>query len=154
VCATPERVIGRDVAPWLPTSPMLRRLQNEMQMLLYTHPSTDAREARRAYTVNSFWLSSTGALDALPEPVQTLTVLNGLMPAGVRGDWASWARAWQALDPELAALCQALDAGTPVTLTLCHELSARRYTPSAENWWGRLRRRWQGTQLVDHLVMG
>jgi hypothetical protein len=154
ICARPERVIGRDVAPWLPSAPLLRRLQNEMQMLLYTHPSTDEREARRALTVNSFWLSSTGALDALPEPTQTITVLNGLATPAVRGDWRAWAQAWQALDAELAPLRSALDAGEPMTLTLCHELSARRYTPSAESWWGRLRRRWQGTQLTDHLVIG
>ena len=42
--ASLDRVIGRNIDPWLvggatPTGPatLLRRLQNEMQMLLYTH---------------------------------------------------------------------------------------------------------------------
>ena len=59
--SAPDRVIGRDVAPWLPASPLLRRLQNEMQMLLYTHAVNDARSARGALPVNSFWLHGTGA---------------------------------------------------------------------------------------------
>jgi hypothetical protein len=40
-CAALDRVVGRDVDPWLPAGVhgrLLRRLQNEMQMLLYTHP--------------------------------------------------------------------------------------------------------------------
>ena len=39
--ASPDRVIGRNVDPWLPPSRdarLWRRLQNEVQMRLYTHP--------------------------------------------------------------------------------------------------------------------
>ena len=60
--ASLDRVLGRDVDPWLPKNKTLMRLQNEMQMLLYTHAVNDARGAARQWPVNSFWLSGSGAL--------------------------------------------------------------------------------------------
>lgn len=131
--AAPERAIGRDVAPWLPASALLRRLQNEMQMLLYTHAVNDTRSARRALAVNSFWLSGSGALPAtLPTPARALVLAPGLQMAALRGDWAAWGRAWETLDAnEIAALRAALDAGTPdVQLTLCSEQRSLSYTPA------------------------
>ena len=65
--ASLERVIGRDVQDWLPhgdAGKPLRVLQNEMQMLLYTHPFTQMREQPGRPSVNSFWVSGTGALPA------------------------------------------------------------------------------------------
>lgn len=70
-----ERAAGRDVAQWLPAGDPgkpLRRLQSELQMLLYSDPKTEAlthamSEARRAQglqSVNSFWFSGAGALPA------------------------------------------------------------------------------------------
>ena len=61
--ASLDRVIGRAIDPWLPAraaGAAVRRLQAEAQMLLYTHPINDEREARGALPVNSFWLSGTG----------------------------------------------------------------------------------------------
>ena len=63
--ASPYRVVGGKVDDWLPKAAAaknLRRLQQEMQMLLYTHPLSDARAARGLPAVNSFWVSGTGAL--------------------------------------------------------------------------------------------
>ena len=60
--ASLDRVLGRDVDPWLVKNKTVTRLQNEMQMLLYTHPLNDARSAARRLPVNSFWLSGSGAL--------------------------------------------------------------------------------------------
>ncbi len=151
--AAPERVIGRNVEPWLPSSPLLRRLQNEMQMLLYTHAVTDARAERRALAVNSFWLSGCGALAAVPAPAQNLTVLDALVQPALRGDWAAWAGAWHALDAQLAPLAAALDAGQDVTLTLCSELQARRYTPAPRSVWTRLVQRFKPQQPSDILVV-
>ena len=153
VGATPERVIGRNVEPWLPTSSLLRRLQNEMQMLLYTHAVTEARDARRALSVNSFWLSGCGALATVPQPTQDLTLLDALVQPAVRGDWADWARAWQALDTQLEPLQAALHAGQDVTLTLCSELVARRYTPAPRNIWQRLVQVFRPQTLSDILVL-
>jgi hypothetical protein len=152
VGAAPERVIGRDVAAWLPPSPLLRRLQNEMQMLLYTHAVSEQRAERGALAVNSFWLSGCGVLAALPTPTQELTVLDALTQPAVHADWAAWARAWQALDEELAPLQAALAAGQDVTLTLCSELVARRYTPAPRSAWRRLLQRFRPQPLSDILV--
>lgn len=152
VGAAPERVIGRDVGPWLPASPLLRRLQNEMQMLLYTHAVSEARAARGALAVNSFWLGGCGTLAMVPAVTQDLTVFDTLTQPAVRGDWAAWARAWQAVDAQLAPLQTALDAGQDVTLTLCSELVARRYTPAPRGAWRRLLQRFRPQPLSDILV--
>ena len=64
-CASLDRVVGRLVDDWLPrrsATGTLQRLQQEMQMLLYTHPVNEAREGQRLPTVNSFWVSGAGSL--------------------------------------------------------------------------------------------
>lgn len=142
--ASLDRVVGRHVDTWMPRSPAaapLRRLQNEMQMLLYTHPVNDAREARRVLPVNSFWLSGTGALPAgyvtNPAPSAAPIVAEALREAALNEDWAAWGQAWQTLDAtECAALLDALDhspkstnAGdSGHTLTLCGERNAQTFT--------------------------
>lgn len=132
--ASLDRVVGRNVENWMPRSPQaapLRRLQNEMQMLLYTHPINDARSARGVLPVNSFWLSGTGALApnlATKTPPQSV---NTLRQAALNEDWAAWAQAWQSLDAtECAALLNALDQAPSADhqLTLCGERSAQRLT--------------------------
>jgi hypothetical protein len=138
--ASLDRVVGRHVDSWMPRSPAaapLRRLQNEMQMLLYTHPVNDAREARRVLPVNSFWLSGTGALNPQPPtsansattPPPALTVASTLREAALNDDWAAWATAWQGLDAtDCAALLAALERGESVQLTLCGERHAQTFT--------------------------
>ena len=124
--ASLDRVIGQAIDPWLPRSPQAKalcRLQSEMQMLLYTHPVNEARERGGLQPVNSFWLSGTGALpaDAGPPPAG-LRVVHYLRDAALRADWSAWAEAWRLLDNgECARLLRELDAGQPVTLTLCGE---------------------------------
>lgn len=61
--ASLARVRGQPIDPWIPrqsAAQRLRRLQNEMQMLLYTHAVNDARGARGQAPVNGFWMSGTG----------------------------------------------------------------------------------------------
>ncbi len=153
--ASPYRVVGGHrgeggdphVDDWLPkaaSAKLLRRLQNEMQMLLYTHPLTDARALRGLPAVNSFWVSGTGALPpgwahpAIGEgsKSQAVTVPNALRDAAIQGDWPAWAEAWQQIDStECAALLQAIDMKADMktgptgsaTLTLCGERSAQTY---------------------------
>jgi hypothetical protein len=51
-------VVGRNVAPFLPTGRdgrKLRRLMNETQMLLHDHPVNRLRESEGRPTVNSVW---------------------------------------------------------------------------------------------------
>ncbi len=151
--ASIERVIGRDVAPFLPASPLLRRLQNEMQMLLYTHTVTDRRAQRGAPAVNSFWLSGSGALAAAPAAAALPQVLDALLQPAIQGHWDAWARAWQALDTRLEPLLRATAAGTTVTLTLCSELTTRDFTPGRRGVLARLRQRLRPARLSDILVI-
>jgi hypothetical protein len=62
--ASLARVRGQPTDPWIPrqsAAQSLRRLQNEMQMLLYTHAVNDARSARGQAPVSGFWMSGTGS---------------------------------------------------------------------------------------------
>jgi hypothetical protein len=153
VSASPERVVGcGDIKPWMPADPLLRRLQNEMQMLLYTHPVNEARTEQRAYPVNSFWVSCSGALTSEPgEPFDpsassgqaklsargksltpNLVTPFDLMHAALQQDWLTWGQAWAQLDATVCAdLLRELDQDGPperATLTLCGERSAQTYT--------------------------
>jgi hypothetical protein len=63
--ASIDRAVGYPISQWSPlgdSARPLRRLQNEMQMLLYTQRVNDDRAARGVPPINSFWLSGTGAL--------------------------------------------------------------------------------------------
>ncbi len=111
----------------------LRRLQNEMQMLLYTHPLNDARTARTQLPVNSFWISGTGALASPPPraPKEQVSVPRSLALAVFNDDWAAYSQAWAALDAgAVAQLLARQRAGEPVRLTLCGERNARTYETS------------------------
>jgi len=130
--ASLDRVAGREVDAWMPRAPqaaLLRRLQSEMQMLLYTHPVNDARAQRGLPPVNSFWVSGTGAL-AAPLPVRPswpaqVRVVRELAPAALQRDGAAWTHAWTALDAtEVAALWATLQRTGRARLVLCGEHSA------------------------------
>ena len=131
--ASLDRVLARNVDAWLPDAPQaapLRRLQNEMQMLLYTHATNDEREARSQLPVNSFWISGTGDLPPAfsAEKNPTITLPRSLAEGVFKEDWASYAQAWQALEAgEIAELLSRQRAGEPVRLTLCGERSAQTF---------------------------
>lgn len=132
--ASVDRVAGGDIDGWLPKTPQaapLRRLQNEMQMLLYTQPVNDARAASGLQTVNSFWVSGTGALSegalSVPAPSEadSPVIANDLRDAAIRRDWAGWNLAWKTLDAtHCAALLREVGAGNRALLTLCGERNA------------------------------
>jgi hypothetical protein len=116
-----SRVLGQDVAYWLdpdsvaaqtPSQRLLRRLQNEMQMLLYTHPIND----HRPIAINSFWWSGTGDLPATPSDAPVV-LHTDLQTAFAAQDPAQWALAWQQLAQ--ARMAPALLAGH--RLVLCGE---------------------------------
>ena len=136
--ASPYRVIGsgegKSVDSWLPradAAKSLCRLQQEMQMLLYTHPLTDARSERGELAVNSFWVSGTGAMtaDSLSRKSSpAVTSINTLRDAAMNADWAAWARAWAQLDAnECAALLAIIANKQSASLTLCGERTAQVY---------------------------
>src|SRR5690606_31537104 len=110
-------------------SQLLKRLQSEAQMLFYTHPVNDAREAARQHIINGFWVSGAGAAAAPLASDAPPAMPDALRQAAVRGDWAGWQSAWADLDAiELRALRDAARRGEPVVLTLCGERHAQRWT--------------------------
>lgn len=155
--ASLERVRGATVDAWMPRQAQakaLRRLQNEMQMLLYTHPLNDARARDKLPTVNAFWVSATGALPAAdPQPAApACTVWHSLQSAALRDDASAWVDAWHALDRDLLpALVERARSGAPLTLTLCGEHLAQTYTLQHRSLWRRVQQRWSAPQPLSVL---
>ena len=130
--ASLDRVIGKDLSEWQPAhgeSAKLRRLQNEMQMLLYTHTVNDARSRARVASINSIWLHGTGESAMASEKVTTnINVPRSLADAALKEDWPAWTKAWEQLDATACAdLLKRAQAGESVTLTLCGARSALSY---------------------------
>ena len=131
--ASLERVIGRNVERWLPAqtqAPLLRRLQSEVQMLLYTHPINEQREAAGVPVVNSFWLSGCGAFRA--GAALDVQVDDRLTAPALAGDWSAWTASWTALDASL------LPTRPLHTITLCGERSAVTFERNEQRLWQRL----------------
>ena len=147
--ASLDRVAGHDVSAWLPTdhrAGKLRRLQSEMQMLLYNHPVNESRSARDLPSVNAFWLSGTGALatDRRLAAGATPEVADSLREAALNEDWASWAHAWEQLDAtQCVALLDAFKHGESVQLTLCGERAAQNWRSQRTSLLRRLAGWWQ-----------
>jgi hypothetical protein len=143
-CASLDRVIGRSIDTWLPKTEqgrLLRRLQSEVQLTLYSHPINEAREARDALTVNSFWISGCGAIRAPARPVDQLDTLR--VPL-LSADWTAWADAWRALDAgPISAMMKRVEAGEDQTLTLCGERSSQQFEPLRRSILQRAVRSWR-----------
>ena len=158
--ASLDRVVGRVIDGWIPRSDAarpLRRLQQEMQMLLYTHVVNEARTRGGLLPVNSFWISGSGALpaDRKPAPPPGLQITHYLRDAALLEDWRAWAAAWQQLDArECDRLVQALDRGERVALTLCGERTARTWRARPAGLWQRMAgalARPKAAQILDEL---
>jgi hypothetical protein len=144
-CASLDRAIGRNVDRWLPDARrarLLRRLQSEVQMLLYPHPLNESREAVGRLSVNSFWLSGCGRSQSCA--AGEVQVLDTLRAALLAEDWAAWAEAWRALDAgALQPLLDRSQKGEPLTLTLCGERFAQRFESATRTLMDRLAGRWK-----------
>lgn len=140
-CAAPERAQGRNVRNWQPQGEfgtVWRRIANELQMLLYTHPVNEAREARGALPANSVWLWGSGKLPKYSpsyfssceqpeslyrfifgsdESLPTLEILSDHSTALLCGDWPSLTEQLKLLDDILAPHLAQPNA----QLTLCGE---------------------------------
>jgi hypothetical protein len=149
-CASIDRVIGRNVDVWLPNHPqarLVRRLQNEVQMLLYTHALNDEREARGELPLNSFWLSGCGRAQAVAADAADLRVERALRTPLLAEDWAAWADAWRALDAgSIAALLQSDSA----SITLCGERRAQRFERRPRSAWQRVSGAWRS--VAPHTI--
>ena len=143
--AAMDRVLGRQIAPWLvgaslsehtPAVKLVRRLQNEMQMLLYQHPVN----AARSLPLNSFWVSGSGALPATTEstgPQPAPFLIDSLTAPALSGDVDGWLQTWRALDADvLPQRLQAPDA----QLLLCGDTQARCWQAAPPRWRTRLQR--------------
>lgn len=132
-----DRAAGRSIEPWQPEGPgarTIRRLQQEMQMLLYTLPLNDDRQRRGQLPVNSFWVSGCGVLPpAAPVAAHPpLEIEDGLRDRALQGDWAGWAERWRQLDATgCARLVQEAERGRSVAVTLCGERAARTWSSAA-----------------------
>jgi hypothetical protein len=143
-CAALDRVIGRNVDLWIrhgaayqSQARLVRRLQSEVQLLLYPHALNEEREQRDALTLNSFWLSGCGRAQAV---AANDGVVNDTLRAPLLAqDWVAWADAWRALDGgALATLLADARAGRSTSLTLCGERNAQRFDNSARSLWQQL----------------
>ncbi len=136
--ASTDRVTGRNIDDWLnktPAAAKLNRLQNEMQMLLYTHPVNDLRAQRGAVAVNSFWASSPPVTPQILQAKQWV-VPRCLASAALRQDATAWAQAWQDMDAtDCRALLDALAQGGEHTLTLCGDQHAQTFTLTPQRLW-------------------
>ena len=143
--ASLDRVLGRDIDDWVPRAAAaapLRRLQQEMQMLLYTHAVNDTRVRGGLLPVNSFWASGSGALpaDHQSAPPAGLLLPHTLSDAALLQDWGGWSAAWRQVDAvQCRQLNDSLNRGQQVTLTLCGESNARSWSGLDTGWWRRLR---------------
>ena len=158
-CASLDRVIGRNVDLWMrggatPAAQpkLIRRLQSELQLLLYPHPLNEAREQRGELTLNSFWLSGCGRVQT--DASAGLQINETLRAPLLADDWAAWAEAWRALDAgDVAEWLEAARDGR-VTLTLCGERSAHRFESAPRSLLQKLGSRWgarEAHQLLEAL---
>ncbi len=131
--ASIERAAGRPIEPWLPESRVLRRWQNEAQMLLHGHALNQEREARGEHAINSVWMGDIGRSNGKKTDV---VVDARLTEPLMNGDLAAWAEAWQRLDA--GPLAQELSS-----LTLCGERFARRFTVQPLSFVEKIKRRFQ-----------
>lgn len=157
--ASLERVAGVAIDAWMPQQDQakpIRRLQNEMQMLLYTHPVNDARSARGASTINAFWVSGTGTPlgESSPAP-ERLEWVDALRQSAIRDDAQAWLEAWSYLDATvLADLLRRAKSGKPTQITLCGERMAATLELQDKPWWSRVQQRFSTSspqQLLQSL---
>lgn len=127
--ASLDRVIGRNVDRWLAggtQARLVRRLQNEVQMLFHTHPLNEQREAQGRLPVNSFWLSGCGR--AQPAAGAAPTLDERLRAPALADDWAAWCKAWDGVDAGIERASR---------LTLCGERASVTLVPGGG--WQKLR---------------
>jgi hypothetical protein len=156
-CASLDRVIGRNVELWMRGSEarstaakLVRRLQSELQLLLYPHALNDEREQRGELTLNSFWLSGCGRFQ--PVEGDAVQVNESLRAPLLAEDWAAWAEAWRLLDAgDVAELLEAAQAGRQVSLTLCGDRGAHRFEPTPQTLWQKVGRRFKSVE--PHTVL-
>ncbi|WP_051237528.1 hypothetical protein [Ottowia thiooxydans] len=131
---TPDLLINTPVPAH---AALLRRLQSELQMLFYIHPTNDARESAGQLSINALWIAGAGVLTEPHAPRTDVAVENRLILAeqAQAGSLLSEAvaahhEAWRALDADSGKrLLTALQAGHDVRLSLCGPNQSISFTP-------------------------
>ncbi len=158
--ASLDRVIGRNIDPWLvgshtmaalsPAAQLLRRLQNEMQMLLYTHPVNEGRRL----SINSFWVHGTGALPVSAPVGSEPVVVDVLRESALQQDLSAWLQAWQHIDTHvIAPMLEEVANTRSQRLVLCGEHEFHVYEHVQASLWQRLRQRFAPTALETILAV-
>lgn len=156
--ASVTRVLGLPIEPWLlgaqraelpPAIRTLRRLQNEMQMLLYQHPVNDTRRT----PLNSIWFEGCGRLGgATPPPSEetpVVQVIDDLREPWLLRDTSAWVRAWERLDAEvLPAWLEPQGA----RVAWCGQRQARWWIHETPSAWQRLQRRLRAIPPLEVLA--
>jgi hypothetical protein len=132
---------SHQVAAQSPAQRMIRRLQNEMQMLFYTHAVNETRDQ----PVNSFWVSGCGDLPATT--AKQVVLHQRLRQPFVQAQPAEWATAWEALAHEV--MLPGLQQGDQVVL--CGTDHALHLQVGQDQVLHRLRRFFKPVQLIQHL---
>ena len=120
---------------------LLRRLQNEMQMLLYAHPINEARHQ----PVNSFWVSGCGELPAATS--NQVVLHSGLRQPFLQAQTTEWAAAWEALAHEV--MQPALQQGDQ--LVLCGTDHTLHLKAGQDHVLHRLKRFFKPVHLIKYL---
>jgi hypothetical protein len=129
------------VATQSPAQRLLRRLQNEMQMLFYTH----TLNAQRDIPVNSFWLSGSGELPAPVGP--EVKMHTGLRDSFLANDPMAWAEHWVKLAEQ--TMLPALQQGQ--ALILCGPQRCLQLQAEKSNWLQTLKHRFFQPSLTGVL---
>ena len=159
-----RRAAGRRLTPdLLPggSTASLRRLQNELQMLLYTHPVNDAREAARLPPINALWIEGAGVLDHPPPSRAHVLLEDRLLKteenqtgATVAQALRAYHEAWQTIDADSGArLLSALQAGHDIRLTLCSPQRALELALPARTFSSRVSHFFNRRTLADFLCL-
>jgi len=124
-----------------PAQRLLRRLQNEMQMLLYTHPLNEQRQQ----PLNSFWLSGTGDLSI--DSASNVRLHTSLRDSFLAQDPLAWAAAWG----QLAETLLQPDLQPGHSLVLCGLQRCLYLHAGSDSWWQSLRHRLMPVSLSELL---
>jgi len=162
--ASADAACGHNVDIWMPDGEHARawrKLQNEIQMLWFTHSLNDEREALGKKVINSVWLSggadalmisekqkhsaaSFGNLQFASDVVSTDTVhvlLEQLTEPAINSDWGLWLTQIQLLEsdwfaPALAALKNRQLDSLTLFCSDAHQLASFSLTPwSLRKFW-------------------
>jgi len=173
--ASVSRVTGRIIDDFLigtgrtknhPSAGLLRRLQNEMQMLLYQHSIND----HRSVPINSFWISATGeltianskeeafnntALNSESQTQHSIGMFDILSHAqDTTADELSthlsvWSSAWERFDESVLRtyLDTFLDPKCEAQITLCNDTKCITLSNAKPSWLRRFMQHFNSRQL-------